>query len=237
MLDVKPKRVRVRRRLVLPESPVFVEYRPVPVGAIGVIAKGGELAVQFLRSGAATSSAKPKDSSWISGMTREFLSLQNEVAITEFFTKTGVFAMELSPYKESHSTSKELPIIRGRDIERLQKVMAEVRKGGDARKLFREYRREGAPQTILATYPLFTIEKPDPEWEWELTCRPRTMLDAMAAQLLIDKFSGRIVSVCARDECNQEFTPKRRDECFCGRTCARKARIASRLAAGQQKAH
>ena len=216
MLDFIDKRSRVGRRLALPALPIVIEYMVASV-EVGVAVADSRTVFTVSRNAHAPRQVDTFRSRSILGMTERFITLDGDAEIKRFLERTGLFAYP-------SSRSGPLKLYRS-SIEWLQETISDVRKGGDPRRLFRDYYKGGAPGDVLADDPVFVLKKQEAKW-W-LVCKPRTMLDAMAAQCVVDQLRGHTVVVCARKGCKNEFMSKRRDHRFCGHRCARKARAAS----------
>jgi len=219
MNNVDPHRIRVGRRLALPGLPVLLQYVAAPVGVDVATADSTSIFTISKKEDARRHIDKFGSRS-ILGMTERFIALRGDIEIKEFLERTGVFA---------HSPTRSGPLKLYRPtIKWLQETIGEVRRGGDARRLFREYYKDGAQEDVLADDPVFVLKRQEARW-W-LVCKPRTMLDAMAAQCVVDQLRGHRVVVCAQKDCKNEFMSKRQDHRFCGHRCARIARTKQRSA-------
>lgn len=197
----------VSRRASLPAMAVLIQYTPADVRVAVQTNRAGETSFYVRQTQAAGGIGRPTITR-IAELTSDFLSVDSIAKATTFFQRTGLFR---------HNTESQ---IGWAAIRELQDTFKKVRSGGDPRYLFCEYFGGTTDAKLLARSPRLVPVISD-RGQLCLMGRPETMLDAMAAQALVDHFCGRRISECSW--CGNEFMPSKSGQRFCTtRDCARK---------------
>jgi len=210
---------RVRRRLILPPTPVVHEYLYSEV-EVRFGSHLGETVFQIRKKQPRPDIGRVRrDAFWVGAMIDKFVELTNEArpatdpVMARFLQEGGAFGKP-----------DDQLIIPKSSLLVLGKAISAARLGGPMKGLFFDYRSASADQ-VRARGVQLSLDASGHD-SIHMTCQTRTLLDAMAAQLTFDRIAGRLKRECAWKDCTKKFMPKRQDRRFCGSTCARKAREA-----------